>query len=79
MESNLTQRTDAPEGYFSFESPTNKYSVVNFGVTMRTHPFPEGLYKGWEALCRDENNEQQIYRAESWEELYKATPLTTTP
>lgn len=74
MKSKLIQRTDAPEGYFRFESKGREYSVVNFAVTMKTHPFPEGVYKGWEALIKNEEGESEIYRAESWEELQEQLP-----
>lgn len=65
----LKKRTDTPEGYFTYEKNGKKYSVVNFGVAMKSHPYPAGLYMGWEAL--EVEFMPEPIRADSWEELEK--------
>lgn len=73
MESTLTQRTNTPDGYYNAEVRGKTYSVVDFGTTNKTHPFPDGLFMGWEAIeiVDNEMKSDTLYRASSWEELEK--------
>jgi len=45
-----------------------EWSVLNFADSMKNHPFPEGLYLGWEAF---NGNSDEIIRADNWKELEK--------
>ncbi len=70
----LNKRTDVNglDGYYFFERDGIKYSVVDFGTTMKTHPYPAGIFKGWEAMrLSDTKSEYELIRADSWEELEK--------
>ena len=42
-----------------------KWSVLNCGELNKTHPFPDGLFMGWEAMDNDYN----ILRKDTWKEL----------
>lgn len=69
----LKQREGHPEGYYYAEINGRKYSVVDFGKTMATHPMPEGLFMGWEAMELSSNGHlkpDEMYRGETWEELW---------
>lgn len=71
----LTKRTgDIPDGYYYYtDNKSHKYSVVDFGTTMKTHPMPEGIFMGWEAMKIDDDGglAGDVIRAISWEELEK--------
>lgn len=71
----LVKRNDVNglDGYYHYDAPNGRrYSVVDFSTTMKTHPFPEGIYKGWEAMRIDDSHgEDDLIRADSWEELQK--------
>lgn len=69
----LKQREGHPEGYYDAEIGGRRFSVVDFGKTMATHPYPIGLFMGWEAFPLDTKGElvtdYDPIRADSWEEL----------
>ena len=49
-----------------------KYSILNCGELNKTHPYPDGLFMGWEAMFNDE-----IIRADTWKELRSHLPKTS--
>lgn len=74
----LEQRKDSPEGYYYATIRGRKWSVVDFGTIFKKVPTVEdlreaGVFLGWEAmLLEDEKlNSDEMYRADSWEELEK--------
>ena len=70
----LIERKGLPKGYYETILGNKRYSVVDFGTTMKSHPMPAGIFLGWEAILVEENgelNSEKMFRANSWEELYK--------
>lgn len=67
----LQQRDDAPEGYYNVSINGRTYSVVDFRTTMRSHPMPDGLFMGWEAIeiINGELSGGTI-RANTWNDLW---------
>ena len=68
----LRQRNDAPLGYYEAEVGDKKYSVVDFGTTMKNYPF--AVFLGWEAIEIGEDGHlltEKIDRADSWDELLR--------
>ena len=66
----IQRRTDVPrEGiWFTLKIDGLEYSLMNCGELLKTHPFPEGLFGGWETL-RNTKDEQEIIRADSLGQL----------
>lgn len=71
MKNEIKQRSDAPEGYFYGIFNGREWSIVDFGTTIKNHPYPEGLFKGWEAIEIKDGNlmTKNIFRAKDKEEL----------
>lgn len=72
---NLTQRKDTPKGYYHLTMKNGtKYSVVDFGTTLKTMPeeYRKNLFNGWEAILIKQDGGldcDKIYRKSSKEEL----------
>lgn len=72
MKEELKQKEGRPKGYYWYEFGGRKYSVVDFGTTMATHPMPEGLFLGWEAMeVINGHLGDEVIRASSWPRLQK--------
>ena len=72
---NLTQRKDTPKGYYYLTMKNGvKYSVVDFGTTLKTMPeeYRKNLFNGWEAILIKNDgilNCDKTYRKPSKEAL----------
>lgn len=53
------------EGWEIVTEDGKKWSVLNFADSMKNHPYPQGVYLGWEAY----NGTDEIIRADSYEEI----------
>lgn len=72
----LNKRQDCPEGFYYANDDTRKWSVVDFGTSMKTAPDflkNSGIFMGWEAfeIINDKLETDRQYRADTWEELKK--------
>lgn len=69
----LQKRTDVNdlEGYYHNDAPNGRrYSVVDLGTTMKSHPMPASIFMGWEAMRIDDATaDDDLIRANSWDEL----------
>ncbi len=64
---NKTPHSSGYEGWNVELSDGSNWSVLNFADSMKNHPYPEGIYLGWEAL----SNKGEIIRARDGETLLK--------
>ena len=73
----LKQREGHPAGYYEAVFDGKKYSVVDFGTTMKSAPNFEalrsaGMFLGWEAMRVRANgtlDADEMYRANCYEDL----------
>ena len=66
-------------GYEGFEITTEdgkEWSILNFADSMKNHPFPEGIYLGWEAY---NGNTDEIIRANTYQEIENQIINLTSP
>lgn len=71
----LVPRESEPPGYYYATKGSRKFSVVDFGVTMKSLPkeIYENIFHAWESIELDKDGSltENLQRADSWEELKK--------
>lgn len=67
----LIERLETPKGYYNGYFLGKEYSIVDFGKAMEGHPYPEGLFDGWEAIeiVKNRLDCDKIFRASSLNDL----------
>lgn len=55
------------DGYTVTISNGENWSILNFADSMRNHPYPYGVYLGWEGL----NSQGEIIRGDTADEIIK--------